>query len=178
MKKFMMAAVALICMTMTSVALSSCGDDDDDKGNDGSQFSTAVLDFTLITSDETLAVFDVTAEYYDNGKLQSEKLTQSTFKKTVKAALPANLGARLFFNVKSGVDVASLEKVEATYGYEYSTWCESANGAKGKIVIKEDLKHASLSGDRVEAWLAKNSDLIKFGYDYTANGEIVNTGWK
>jgi hypothetical protein len=52
---------------MTSVALSSCGDDDDDKGNDGSQFSTAVLDFTLITSDETLAVFDVTAEYYDNG---------------------------------------------------------------------------------------------------------------
>ena len=30
MKKFLMAAVALICMTMTSVVFSSCGDDKDD----------------------------------------------------------------------------------------------------------------------------------------------------
>ncbi len=30
MKKFLMAAVALICMTMTSVVLTSCGSDDDD----------------------------------------------------------------------------------------------------------------------------------------------------
>ena len=32
MKKFMMAAVALICMTMTSV-LTACGDDNDSKGD-------------------------------------------------------------------------------------------------------------------------------------------------
>ena len=31
MKKIMMAAVALICMTMVSVALTACGSDDDDK---------------------------------------------------------------------------------------------------------------------------------------------------
>ena len=30
MKKILMAAVALICMTMTSVVFSSCGDDKDD----------------------------------------------------------------------------------------------------------------------------------------------------
>ena len=29
MKKFMMAAVALICMTMMSVSLTACGGDDD-----------------------------------------------------------------------------------------------------------------------------------------------------
>ena len=178
MKKFMMAAVALICMTMTSVALSSCGDDDDDKGNDGSQFSTAVLDFTLIPSDETLAVFDVTAEYYDNGKLQSEKLTQNTFKKTVKASLPAYLGARLLFNVKSGVDVASLEKVSATYGFEYSAWCENAKGGTGGITMKNDQKHVSMSGDKVENWLSKNSSLVNFGFDFTADGKVVYTGWK
>ena len=31
MKKFMMAAVALICMTMMSVTLTACGGDDDSK---------------------------------------------------------------------------------------------------------------------------------------------------
>ena len=179
MKKYLMAAVALICMTMTSAALLSCGDDDDDKGNDGSQFSTAVFDFTLITSDETLAVFDVIAEYYDaNGKVLNEKLTQSTFKKTVKANLPAYLGARLLFNVKSGVDVASLEKVSATYGFEYSAWCENAKGGTGGITMKNDQKHVSMSGDKVENWLSKNSSLVNFGFDFTADGKVVYTGWK
>lgn len=174
-----MAAVALICMTMTSAALLSCGDDDDDKGNDGSEFSTAVFDFTFIISDETLAVFDVTAEYYDaNGKVQNEKLTQSTFKKTVKAKLPAYLGARLLLNVKPGVDVSSIEKVSATYGFDYNAWCENAKGGKGVVTMKNDQKHVSMSGDKVENWLSKNSSLVNFGFDFTADGKIVYTGWK
>ena len=179
MKKILMAAVALICMTMTSAALLSCGDDDDDKGNDGSEFSTAVFDFTFIISDETLAVFDVTAEYYDaNGKVQNEKLTQSTFKKTVKAKLPAYLGARLLLNVKPGVDVSSIEKVSATYGFDYNAWCENAKGGKGVVTMKNDQKHVSMSGDKVENWLSKNSSLVNFGFDFTADGKIVYTGWK
>ena len=46
MKKFMMAAVALICMTMTSVALLSCGGDDDDD-NKGSELTPNTYEVTL-----------------------------------------------------------------------------------------------------------------------------------
>ena len=181
----MMAAVALICMTMTSVTLLSCGDDDDDKGkgNDGSKFTTAVLDFTFITSDETLTALDVIAEYYDaNGKLQSEKLTQSTFKKTVKANLPAYLGARMLFKVKSGIDAATLGKVNITYGYEYSVWCENAKGEMTGYNGKDNMRHATLSGDKLgdklENWASENSGLIKLAFDYTADAKIVDSGWK
>ena len=46
MKKFMMAAVALFCMTMTCVTLTSCGDDNDSKVADKEYTMTSGIDWT------------------------------------------------------------------------------------------------------------------------------------
>ena len=42
MKKYLMAAVALICMTMTSVVFTSCGSDDDDNSPVNKEYTLKV----------------------------------------------------------------------------------------------------------------------------------------
>ena len=46
MKKFLMAAVALFCLTMTCVTLTSCGDDNDSKVADKEYTMTSAIDWT------------------------------------------------------------------------------------------------------------------------------------
>ena len=46
MKKFLMVAVALFCLTMTCVTLTSCGDDNDSKVADKEYTMTSAIDWT------------------------------------------------------------------------------------------------------------------------------------
>lgn len=46
MKKILMAAVALFCLTMTCVTLTSCGDDNDSKVADKEYTVTSAIDWT------------------------------------------------------------------------------------------------------------------------------------
>lgn len=46
MKKFLMAVVALFCLTMTCVTLTSCGDDNDSKVADKEYTMTSGIDWT------------------------------------------------------------------------------------------------------------------------------------
>ena len=58
MKKILMAAVALICMTMTSVVFSSCGDDKDDNKKTVVYYKYADLEsMQCVQSDEGRAQF-------------------------------------------------------------------------------------------------------------------------
>ena len=58
MKKILMAAVALICMTMTSVVFSSCGDDKDDNKKTVVYYKYADIEsMQCVQSEEGLAQF-------------------------------------------------------------------------------------------------------------------------
>ena len=58
MKKILMAAVALICMTMTSVVFTSCGDDKDDNKKTVVYYKYADLEsMQCVQSDEGRAQF-------------------------------------------------------------------------------------------------------------------------
>ena len=59
MKKILMAAVALICLTMTCVTLTSCGDDNDSKVADKEYTMTSGIDWTnegSLTEAEVIAI--------------------------------------------------------------------------------------------------------------------------
>lgn len=59
MKKFLMAAVALFCMTMTCVTLTSCGDDNDSKVADKEYTMTSGIDWTnegSLTEEKVIAI--------------------------------------------------------------------------------------------------------------------------
>lgn len=59
MKKFLMAAVALFCMTMTCVTLTSCGDDNDSKVADKEYTMTSAIDWTnegFLSEAEVIAI--------------------------------------------------------------------------------------------------------------------------
>jgi len=75
MKKFMMAAVALICMTMTSVALSSCGDDKDDDSTTPSQSSGTYNVYASAVLDKNLAEYGyMEVTYTCKGKTETFQL--------------------------------------------------------------------------------------------------------
>ena len=179
----MMAAAALICMTMTSVALISCGGDDDNDNVPSTpksdNYTTSVMDFSYSVSDDALALVDFVVEYYDaNGKLQSEKMTESTFTKTVKGGLPAYLGARLMMSVKDGVDLTSADKVTLLIDYTYSAYCVNDKGGTSNVVVDGTQRGGKMSLTQLERFVTNNSGLLRFAVDYTTDGKATKTDWK
>ena len=61
MKKFLMAAVALFCLTMTCVTLASCGDDNDSKVANKEYTMTSSIDWTNkgSLSEQTVIAIDL-----------------------------------------------------------------------------------------------------------------------
>ena len=74
MKKFMMAAVALICMTMTSVAFISCGDDDDSQTAYEPTPNTYEVTLSAVLPESAAAFFTLDLEYA-GGDGQTTKAT-------------------------------------------------------------------------------------------------------
>ena len=94
MKKMMMTLAAVLCCAMITTVFTACGSDDDNTTKpDANKAVAAVMDYSLTTSDEMLAIFDLTIEYYDaNSNVQTEQMTGKTWAKKVTAKLPATLG--------------------------------------------------------------------------------------
>ena len=82
------------------------------------------------------------------------------------------------FSVKPDIDVSTIGKATIVYGYEYNVWCENAKGERTGYNTNGNKGQNTVSGDKLEGWASEHSGLMKFGFDYTADGNIVNTGWK
>ncbi|MBQ6195489.1 MAG: hypothetical protein IJK43_13915 [Prevotella sp.] len=184
MKKTMMAAAALMLLMMTAVALTGCGSDGDDDNTPKPDDTTpvaAVMDYSLTVGDDMLSLLDLTVEYYDaDGKVQTEPLTQKSWKKSVRAKLPATLGARLKMQLKDGADPASLTQFTASYGYNYNGYAVSATDkVVGNIVNSGTDTNLAMQGDKVTTWLEHHTDgLVKFLYNFAANGQATSSNWQ
>jgi len=178
----MMAAVALICMTMMSVSLTSCGGDDDKTDPIVVNKPVAgVLDCSLTVGDDLLDKFNLSVEYYDeNGKVQTEALTKVKWEKRVmNPSLPATLGFRLLVKAKDGIDYSTLEKVTQSYTYAFEAYSvnvkgDAMEGGRGGS------SHSSLDipGKKVTEWLAdKTSGIVKVAYIINESGKAESTSW-
>ena len=105
MKKKLFYLAALICCVATSLALTSCGDDEPDV--------TATARYTIIFGDDFFRAVDGVVIYYkDNGKVKFESITSGTtsWVKDVTGNLPNEFGFQWRFQPK---DESSL--TEETY---------------------------------------------------------------
>ena len=105
MKKKLFYLAALICCVATSLAFTSCGDDEPDV--------TATARYTIIFGDDFFNAVDGVVIYYkDNGKVKFESITSGTtsWVKDVTGNLPNEFGFQWRFQPK---DEKSL--TEETY---------------------------------------------------------------
>ena len=182
MKKTVFLA-ALICCAMTTV-FTSCDKYDDNKLKPETEDTTpvaAVMNYTLKVGDDILGSFNLTVEYYNaEGKLQTEPMTQSEWKKSVKANLPVNLGARLKIQLKEGINFDNIEKFNVSYGYSFNGYAVSANDkVVGNQVSGGTDTSMSMKGDKVIEWSERRADgLVKFLYSFAADGQATSTSWE
>ena len=183
MKKTMMTLAAVFCCAMSSTMFTACGSDDDDNNKvlvDDVTPVAAVMVYGFEVSDDMLAVLDMTVEYYDNnGKLQTEKITQKEWTKTVKAKLPVSLGACLKAQMKDGVDVNTIEKMKFLRGYECKAYSETATGSISGIEGCGSCSTITLDGIALSSLLSQENGVItSFLYDFSDKGQIVDGTWK
>lgn len=133
----MMTLAALFCCAMSLTMFTACGGDDDDNiSNENTQADVetpvlAVMSGNFELTDEMLAVLDVTAEYYDaDGKVQTEKITQKKWSKSVTAKLPARLGIRLKAQLKDDVDANAISVFTSSLYCARSAYAVNAIGKK------------------------------------------------
>lgn len=180
MKKMMMTLAAVLsCATL----FTAC-----DKNNGGLtpdvEDNTPVavmMDYSLTVGDDMLSTMDLTIEYYDaNGAVKTEQMTQKSWTKSIKAQLPATVGARLKARLKDGVDVSDRDKFTAAYGYNYNGFAVTAkDGVVGDIVNHGTSSSLDMKGDKVADWLERHADgLVKFAFDFDKDGKSSGRSWE
>ena len=188
MKKKFMTLAAVLCCAMSLTMFTACGSDDDndkDSNNTVQEYDAtpvaAVLECSFEVSDDMLSVLDMAVEYYDNdGKLQTEKLTQKKWSKTVKAKLPASLGACLKAQLKDGVDVNTIDAIKLLRGYSCKGYSVTATGdMASNFKGNSNRSSITLKGEDLLSVLSEEGGvLISYLYDFADNGKVVDGSWK
>ena len=180
-KKFFLAALTMMC-AMTTTVMTACSSSDDDGGKTSSNDPVAAtMDYVLTTSNEMLDILDVTIEYYDeNGKVQTEKMTNPEWKKTVRAKLPATLGARMKGQLKDGVDVTTIASFKASYGYSYMGYAVNANNqAVGAVQSNSSSSNLTMKGEKIPEFLNdKKAGIVKFLFTFDTKGNSTSASWQ
>ena len=186
MKKMMLTLAAVFCCAMSLIMFTACGSDDgDDSNNTVRKYDVtpvaAMMECSFEVSDDMLSVLDMTIEYYDNdGKLQTEKLTQKNWAKTVKAKLPASLGARLKAQMKDGVDVNSIGAVKFLRRYSYKGYPVNAAGEMvSNVQSGGSNSTVTLKGEDLHSVLSEEGGVVvAFLYNFAENGKAAAGSWK
>ena len=156
MKKKLFYLAALICCVATSLAFTSCGDDEPDV--------TATARYTIIFGD------GVVIYYKDNGKVKFESITSGTtsWAKDVTGTLPCEFGFQWRFQPK---DESSL--TEETYNlFTTATIAMSTSTGSAVTQSKPIINGASVKKKDVVKTIQKESG-NSFGYRVSKKGDAT-----
>ena len=183
MKKNLMTLAAVLCCAMMTSMFTSCTKDDnvDPTPADDTKPVAGIMNYSLTVGDDMVNYLDLTIEYYDAaGKVQSEQMTQKTWTKKVKAALPAKLGMRLNLKLKNGVDPSTIAKFTESYTYAFEVYpvnksekmLEGGKGGSSSITL-------SIGGDKLAEWAEDHAKgLTKCLYVIDAEGKLSSAKWE
>ena len=185
MKKFMMAAVALICMIMSTTVLTSCGSDDNktETTQPTKKPVYALINYAVELTDDMFKYGDFTVEYYDSdGMVQTEKLTEKRWvKRGTRAKLPAKLGMRLKVQMKPDADPSEVTSVQVCREYAYTYGLEYDNGDITTIenFDTESKSKRTIAGNELADWFTRYKDKVcSYLYVFDANGEVSTGTWE
>ncbi len=101
MKKFFFMSLAVL---MAALTLTSCGSDDDKKGDEPMQPTDKSVEYYVSAQFDqvVLDICDITVNYKDaSGKNAQEKVTSTTWSKTINPnGLPVQMGVNFVYKVK------------------------------------------------------------------------------
>ena len=186
MKKIVLAAVALICMTMSTTVLTSCGSDDSKGGSDQPEKKIvyAVANFGVQVTDDMFKYGDFTIEYYDaNGQVQTEKLTDKVWSKNgTKAKLPAKFGMRLKGQMKPDADLSGVTSVKVGQGRLCRYGLEYSNGEVEILnpwAVEPEGTIRTIAATDLAKWFERHeAGFVNVLYIFDANGKVTEGEWQ
>lgn len=168
MKKFFFMSIMVL---MAALTFTSCGSDDDKKGDEPDQPKDKTVKYEIKAQfDQVLLdICDITANYKDaSGKNAQEKVTSTTWTKTINpTSLPIQMGVNFVYRVKE--DKLTQDK------YTFSATLVHTGQAFGGTPrqITETLQSANgLTKDKVVEVITKKNDNA-YGMYIDANGTIT-----
>lgn len=174
-KKFLLAALAVMCaMTMTTVC-TSCGDDDDSSSNtpkvDNKKPVAIALILSMPLTEDMQKYCDVEVKYNNGEGEKTETVTGANWEKTLLSALPATFTFSRTVRMKADVDTASLGTIHYNKGYASNAFLFNAVGDQlNQLDFKSAEKSIGGKGPKVAELI--NSGRIDFNdtYIFDENG--------
>lgn len=131
-------------------------------------------------TDSMAMVANFAIEYYDeNGKLQTEQLSGTSWQKQVTAKLPAKVGTRVTASVKEGVDLTAIDVIKIVRTYHNKRYLIDEDGNRVGLEMPGGNTNTSYcTGVQLPDLLAKRAFLQSL-YTYDAEGnETFHTEWE
>ena len=178
MKHNLLTLTAAIC---AAAMLTACNSDDNKTDEPEATPSAAVMQYNLTVSDDMLAAFDMTIEYYDtDGAVQNESMTETKWSKNVKAKLPATHGLRLTAKMKNGAEIDSDTSFAISYSYSFNGSVIASDGSNlGKGIADSNTTSLTIKGEKVSEWIArKNDGIFSLLYTFNEKGDTETGTWK
>lgn len=173
MKKFFYMSVMVL---MASLALTSCGSDDDKKKDEPQPqggIKTVVYDASVTFSQEMIDICDVTIFYKDgDGKTATETVKSATWNKKVTVKnLPAVVGVKFDFKLKDGIELTK-EKYDLMANLQHYVTIDGVK--KGTDQPFTNVGQGTRA-EKVADILSRWSERMVYGYAISANGEVTTT---
>jgi len=181
MKKILITLAAVLCCTGMMTVFTGCNNNPVTPPSPQTKEATDVVMAYAFTIDTVLQNrFNFTVEYYDNdGQIKMEAMNGLTWKKSVKAPLPATLGARLKIQLKEGLDPATMPKFKFTYSYTFTYQTKDKDGKDvSNLVSVNDIITRSPKEGMVQQWLDELDGVLdQRCYDFDAKGNASLREW-
>ena len=131
-RQFLYAAMVAVC-TVAMTTLVGCKENnkpDEPQPQEDTTPVAAVIDVNVTFAEQTLEIFAVSFDYYDeNGEKKNEAVTQTAWVKKIQSAgLPAKLGFHMNLAVKEGVDLTQYQQFHVEYSFGYESVLVNAAG--------------------------------------------------
>ena len=183
-RQFLYAAMVAVC-TVAMTTLVGCIENnkpDEPQPQEDTTPVAAVIDVNVTFAEQTLEIFAVSFDYYDeNGEKKNEAVTQTAWVKKIQSAgLPAKLGFHMNLAVKEGVDLTQYQQFHVEYNFGYESVLVNAAGVGiGKTHGTAGSSSQGMAISKIDAYLNSYANHpFEVLHSYAADGTWQYIDWE